>query len=147
MPPATLLVDLLLLLTMPTENSSSSSVANSPSSFESLLRPNNLASVELVERARFGRGISSRPRCTEMVSGSRKAPASTSSTYSGVCSDAFVGLRYSLIISEEQTTDTELAAMAADAIQGSSVNPNGVKIPAARGIPSRLYMLANRKLR
>ncbi|KAF4524797.1 hypothetical protein B566_EDAN010172 [Ephemera danica] len=46
---------------------------------------------------------------------------------------------------EEQTTETELSAMAADAIQGCRWNPRGLNTPAARGIPTRLYMLAKMK--
>lgn len=82
---------------------------------------------------------------------------------SSVVSDAAVGLRYIFSISDAQTTVTELKHMAAAAIQGykdesylkvwwkmnsivtSRTIPNGLKIPAAIGMPKRLYMLANRK--
>lgn len=77
-----------------------------------------MANVELVERPKLGRGISSRPRCTETVSGSSSAPASMRAMYSGVWRAAFVGFLYSLRSSEEHTTDTELRAIAAEAIQG-----------------------------
>lgn len=77
-----------------------------------------LANVELVERLKLGRGISSSPRWMEIVSGSSKAPASTSDIYSGVWRDAFVGFLYNFNINEEHTTDTELRAIAAEAIQG-----------------------------
>lgn len=65
--------------------------------------------------------------------------------YSGVCSEAKVGFLYIFNINDEQTTETELIAIAADAIQGCNIIPNELKIPAAKGIPNRLYMLANRK--
>lgn len=67
--------------------------------------------------------------------------------YSGVCSEANVGFLYNFNISDEQTTETELSAIAADAIHGCSVMPNGLNTPAANGIPSKLYMLANKKFK
>ena len=45
---------------------------------------------------------------------------------------------YSLSSSEEQTTDTELSAIAADPIHGCSLMPHGLKTPAATGMPTRL---------
>jgi len=41
-------------------------------------------------------------------------------------------------IKDDTTTDTELNAMAADPIQGWSLNPQGAKTPAAIGIPAML---------
>lgn len=67
--------------------------------------------------------------------------------YSGVCSSVAVGFLYNFSNNEEQTTDTELAAIAADAIHGCNIKPNALNAPAANGMPSKLYMLANRKLR
>lgn len=58
-----------------------------------------------------------------------------------------VGLRYHFSSNDEHTTDTELAAIAADAIHGCNTKPNELNAPAANGMPSKLYMLANRKLR
>lgn len=43
------------------------------------------------------------------------------------------------------TTETELKAIATEAIQGCNIIPKGLKIPAAKGIPIMLYMLAKRK--
>lgn len=45
---------------------------------------------------------------------------------------------YNFNKSELPTTETELNAIAADAIQGWRVNPSGLNIPAAIGIPSKL---------
>lgn len=67
--------------------------------------------------------------------------------YSGVCNDANDGFLYILSSNEEHTTETELAAIAADAIHGSSIIPNGLNTPAANGMPRRLKMLANRKFK
>lgn len=106
-----------------------------------------LDSVELFDRLKFRRGISSGPRCTEIESRSRMPPMSTSRKYSGVCSEAIVGFLYSFSSNDEHTTDTELAAIAADAIHGCNMIPNPLNAPAANGMPSRLYMLANRKFR
>lgn len=91
--------------------------------------------------------MSSGPRCIEIVSKSSIPPKSTSLKYSGVWSDADVGFLYNLSRSDEQTTDTELAAIAADAIQGCKINPNGLKTPAANGIPNKLYILAKQKFK
>lgn len=101
--------------------------------------------VELVEWLKFGLGISSAPRCIEIVSKSRVLHISISRKYSGVCNDAEVGFLYNFSKRDEHTTDTELAAIAADAIHGCSIRPNELNTPAASGIPSKLYMLAKRK--
>lgn len=106
-----------------------------------------LANVELFDRAKLGRGLSPRPLCTDTESGSKKPPISTKLRYSCVCNDANDGFLYNLSNNDEHTTDTELAAIAAEAIHGSRTKPNGVKMPAANGIPSKLYMLANRKFK
>lgn len=106
-----------------------------------------LASVELFEVAKFGLGLSPNPRCTEIASGSNDPPFCTNFWYSGVCNEASEGFLYILSSSEEHTTDTELAAIAAEAIHGSSTKPNGVNTPAANGMPNRLYMLAKRKFK
>lgn len=73
-------------------------------------------------------------------------PLSTSFLYSGVCKEANEGFLYNFNSNDEQTTDTELAAIAAEAIHGSRTKPKGVKTPAANGIPNKLYILAKRKL-
>lgn len=106
-----------------------------------------LDNVELFERLKFRRGLSSGPRCIEMLSKSSIPPKSTSRRYSGVWSEANVGFLYNFSSSDEQTTDTELAAIAADAIHGCRINPKPLNTPAANGIPSKLYMLANRKFK
>lgn len=110
-----------------------------------VLEATYLDSVELVDRLKLGRGISSKPRCTDIVSGSRCPPELINLTYSGVCSDAKVGFLYSFNSNEEATTDTELAAIAADAIHGCKIKPNELNTPAAKGIPKMLYILANKK--
>ena len=58
--------------------------------------------------------------------------------YSIVSSSDFLGFLYNLKRSELATTDTELIAIAADPIQGCSINPSGLKTPAATGIPTIL---------
>lgn len=90
--------------------------------------------------------MSSRPRCTDTLSNSQLL-LDINCRYSGVCSEAKVGFLYIFNINDEHTTETELIAIAADAIHGWSVMPNGLKTPAANGIPSRLYILANKKFR
>lgn len=77
-----------------------------------------MASVELVDLLKFGRGMSSNPRCTDMLSGSKNAPDSYSRKYSGVCKDAAVGFLYVFNIREEQRTETLDIAIAAEPIQG-----------------------------
>lgn len=67
--------------------------------------------------------------------------------YSGVCNDASDGFLYIFSSNDEHTTDTELAAIAADAIHGWRVMPKLLNKPAASGIPTKLYMLANRKFK
>lgn len=52
---------------------------------------------------------------------------------------------YNFSNKELPTTDTELSAIAADDIHGNKKKPNGLNIPAAIGIPNRLYILANIK--
>lgn len=75
--------------------------------------------VELLDRLKFGRGISSGPRWSDIVSKSMVVPFELIKfKYSGVCSEALVGFLYSLSCSDEQTTETELAAIAAEAIHG-----------------------------
>lgn len=103
--------------------------------------------VELFELLKLERGISSGPRCNEILSRSSGGPSSTSLKYSGVCSSANVGFLYNFNIRDENTTDTELAAIAADAIHGCSIKPNTLNTPAANGMPSRLYMLAKKKFK
>lgn len=78
----------------------------------------HLDNIELFDLLKFGRGISSRPWWTEMLSRSNIWPLLNKSLYSDVLSDAAVGFLYILSKSEEQTTDTELRAIAAEAIQG-----------------------------
>lgn len=73
-------------------------------------------------------------------------PHSSNLKYSGVCSDVNDGFLYNFNSNDEHTTDTELAAIAADAIHGWRVKPNELNTPAANGIPSKLYILAKRKL-
>lgn len=102
--------------------------------------------VELFDRLKFGRGISSKPRCTDTLSNSTLL-LEINWRYSGVCNEAKVGFLYVFSMSDEQTTETELIAIAADAIHGCNMMPNGLKTPAASGIPSKLYILANRKFR
>lgn len=76
----------------------------------------HLEIIELLERLNVGRGMSSKPRCIEMSS---KSPSDCRYVLkSGVDNEAAVGFRYSFNISEEQTTVTELAHIAAAAIQG-----------------------------
>jgi hypothetical protein len=75
-----------------------------------------LANVELLDRPRFSLGVSSRPRCTDTESMS--TALALNSRYSLVWSEADVGFLYNFNRSEEQTTVTELAAIAAEAIQG-----------------------------
>lgn len=89
--------------------------------------------------------MSSGPRCIEIASKSSMPPKSTSRKYSGVCSEAIVGFLYNLSNSDEHTTDTELAAIAADAIHGCNIRPDQLNAPAANGMPSKLYILAKRK--
>uniref|UniRef100_A0A1A9VUG8 Uncharacterized protein n=1 Tax=Glossina austeni TaxID=7395 RepID=A0A1A9VUG8_GLOAU len=43
-------------------------------------------------------------------------------------------------IREEHTTDTELAAMATEAIHGCRVKPKGANIPEAKGIPKSISL-------
>lgn len=83
----------------------------------------------------------------EIVSRSRLLPDSISFKYSGVCNDAKDGFLYNFNNNDEQTTDTELAAIAADAIHGCNVIPNPLNTPAANGIPTKLYILANKKFK
>lgn len=104
-------------------------------------------SVELFEWPKLGRGISSGPRCIEILSKSSEPPNSISRRYSGVCSEANVGFLYNLRRRDEHTTDTELAAIAADAIHGCSTKPKWLKAPAANGMPSKLYILAKKKFK
>lgn len=73
---------------------------------------------ELVDLPKMGLGISSRPRWTEIESGSKKAPDSYSCKYSGVWREAAVGFLYVFNSKDEQSTDTLDIAMAADPIQG-----------------------------
>lgn len=104
-------------------------------------------SIEQFDCLEFGRGKSSIPRCIDILSRSKGPPASSSLRYSGVSSDDFVGFLYVFKRSDEQTTDTELAAIAADAIHGCNTKPNALNAPAANGIPSKLYMLAKKKFK
>lgn len=104
-----------------------------------------LDNVELFEWPKFGRGMSSGPRCIDILSKSNDPPACNSRRYSGVSSAVLVGFLYNFNSNDEHTTDTELAAMAADAIHGCNTKPNALNAPAANGIPSKLYMLAKKK--
>lgn len=81
----------------------------------------------------------------EMLSKSNDPPNSTSRKYSGVWSDAVVGFLYNFNSNDEHTTDTELAAIAADAIHGCRIKLKALNTPAANGMPSRLYILAKKK--
>ena len=49
-----------------------------------------------------------------------------------------MGFLYNCKSKELATTETELSAIAADPIHGSSLNPNGLNTPAATGIPTML---------
>ena len=58
--------------------------------------------------------------------------------YSIVSNFIRVGFLYNCKSKELATTETELNAIAADPIHGSSLNPNGLNTPAATGIPTML---------
>lgn len=106
-----------------------------------------LDSIEQFDCLEFGRGKSSIPRCIDILSSSELPSESSFLIYSGVSSDDFDGFLYVFKRSDEQTTDTELAAIAADAIHGCNTKPNELNAPAANGIPSKLYMLAKKKFK
>lgn len=99
----------------------------------------------------FGSGIStsSSPRCIEMESKSvllRLWSVNFSKClYSSVSNCSLVGFLYNFNNNEEQTTDTEEAAIAADPNHGLITIPQGRKMPAANGMPNKLYTLANIK--
>lgn len=79
--------------------------------------------------------MSSRPLCIDMLS---KLSDSLLAKYSGVSRSSFLGFDHNFNIKLEPTTETELRAIAALAIQGASMNPIMLKAPAASGIPVKV---------